>query len=246
MGACASESSGSAIEKQLTSVINKELNKDRGVYDKHKKILFLGSGGAGKSTVFKQLRQIHGEGFSDEDRKDFIPHIHAQLINEMKSALKIYIDYNLRQKQREKKEQNEYEDDEEDDLLLFDNLVLNSSEINNTEAADKLLAYQYNKKECYIDEEVIECIKSLWNEDIIREIYDKRNITRLETSSAHFWEKLDDIKMINYLPTEQDILLCRLITTGLNEMTFRINNDILDIIDVGGQRSQRRKWSLVS
>ena len=242
MGAC---TSGNSAEKQLTSVINKELNKDKGVYEKHKKILFLGSGGAGKSTIFKQLRQIHGEGFSDDDKKEFIPHIHSQLINEMKSALNIYIDYNLRQKQREQKEQekNDNYNEYDDDLLLFDNLMLESSELNSTEAADQLLAYKYNKKKGVITNDIIECIKLLWNEPIIREIYEKRNITRLETSSAHFWNKLDKIRNPNYLPTEEDILLCRYITTGLHEMTFEIDNDTLSIIDVGGQKSQRRKWS---
>eukprot|EP01084_Bolivina_argentea_P278893 476668_1 len=39
--------------------------------NKVKKILFLGSGGSGKSTIFKQLRGIYGTGFNNQERKVF-------------------------------------------------------------------------------------------------------------------------------------------------------------------------------
>lgn len=219
MGACASQNSGSSVERQLTSVINRELNKDKSHLSKHKKILFLGSGGCGKSTVFKQLRQIHGDGFSNKDKKEFIKHIHSQIINQMKSALNVYINYNLRQQQREKKENDDvssYGDDDQyiDELLIFDKITLESSQITNMECADKILNYTFNKKQNELDNDIIDAIKLLWNEPIIKEIYNKRNITKIETSSAHFWNKLDEIKDESYLPTHQDILLCRLMTTG--------------------------------
>ena len=219
MGACASQNSGSSVERQLTSVINRELNKDKSHLSKHKKILFLGSGGCGKSTVFKQLRQIHGDGFSNKDKKEFIKHIHSQIFNQMKSALNVYINYNLRQQQREKKENDDvssYGDDDQyiDELLIFDKITLESSQITNMECADKILNYTFNKKQNELDNDIIDAIKLLWNEPIIKEIYNKRNITKIETSSAHFWNKLDEIKDESYLPTHQDILLCRLMTTG--------------------------------
>merc|ERR1712129_45277 len=36
-------------------------------------------------------------------------------------------------------------------------------------------------------------IKQLWNEPIIKEIYALRNITCVEASSAHFWDKVMEI-----------------------------------------------------
>ena len=52
-----------------------------------KKILLLGSGGSGKSTLFRQLQYIHGTGFTENERKVFIDHICAQIIGQMKHVL---------------------------------------------------------------------------------------------------------------------------------------------------------------
>ena len=53
-----------------------------------KKILLLGPAYAGKSTVFKQYTDIHGDGWTHEDKLTFIDHIHAQVIEPMKLVLK--------------------------------------------------------------------------------------------------------------------------------------------------------------
>lgn len=49
----------------------------------------------------------------------------------------------------------------------------------------------------------------------------------------------------NYDPTSQDIMRLRVRTTGLVETLLEINpgsNTLLRIVDVGGQRNERRKW----
>lgn len=41
----------------------------------------------------------------------------------------------------------------------------------------------------------------------------------------------------------QDIVHCRAQTTGINETTFKIDKEReLLVVDVGGQRSERKKW----
>lgn len=45
-----------------------------------------------------------------------------------------------------------------------------------------------------------------------------------------------------YLPTDQDILRSRVKTTGITETTFLIGDLTYKIFDVGGQRSERKKW----
>ena len=52
-----------------------------------KKLLFLGSGGSGKSTLFKQLRTLHGTGYLDKDRMQFKDHIFAQIVEQMRLCL---------------------------------------------------------------------------------------------------------------------------------------------------------------
>jgi len=48
------------------------------------KILLLGSGGSGKSTIFKQLLHYRGGGFSSFDEQDTIAAIHSNIIESMR------------------------------------------------------------------------------------------------------------------------------------------------------------------
>ena len=45
-----------------------------------------------------------------------------------------------------------------------------------------------------------------------------------------------------YLPTDQDILRSRVKTTGITETTFKVGELTYKLFDVGGQRSERKKW----
>lgn len=45
-----------------------------------------------------------------------------------------------------------------------------------------------------------------------------------------------------YIPNEQDILRSRVKTTGITETRFEIGQLIYRMVDVGGQRSERKKW----
>src|SRR6266702_4436182 len=45
-----------------------------------------------------------------------------------------------------------------------------------------------------------------------------------------------------YMPTDQDILRSRVKTTGITETAFKIGELTYKLFDVGGQRSERKKW----
>lgn len=46
----------------------------------------------------------------------------------------------------------------------------------------------------------------------------------------------------NYVPTDQDLLRSRLRTTGITETVFDLGQLTYRMFDVGGQRSERKKW----
>ncbi|XP_050776620.1 guanine nucleotide-binding protein subunit alpha-13 isoform X2 [Gopherus flavomarginatus] len=46
----------------------------------------------------------------------------------------------------------------------------------------------------------------------------------------------------DYLPSQQDILLARRPTKGIHEYDFEIKNVPFKMVDVGGQRSERKRW----
>lgn len=45
-----------------------------------------------------------------------------------------------------------------------------------------------------------------------------------------------------YVPSQQDILLARKPTKGIHEYDFEVKNVPFKMVDVGGQRSERRRW----
>lgn len=59
----------------------------RGTARKGVKILVLGTGESGKSTFLKQMRILHGEGFSEEDRIGFRGIIWGNVVDAMKTML---------------------------------------------------------------------------------------------------------------------------------------------------------------
>lgn len=61
----------------------------------------------------------------------------------------------------------------------------------------------------------------------------------------HVYSFLDDLDRLgkkDYMPTEQDILRTRVKTTGIVEVHFSFKNLNFKLFDVGGQRSERKKW----
>uniref|UniRef100_A0A3Q0RR88 Guanine nucleotide binding protein (G protein), alpha 13b n=1 Tax=Amphilophus citrinellus TaxID=61819 RepID=A0A3Q0RR88_AMPCI len=68
-------------------------------------------------------------------------------------------------------------------------------------------------------------IRALWADSGIQNAYDRRREFQLD-----------------YLPSQQDILLARKPTKGIHEYDFEIKNVPFKMVDVGGQRSERRRW----
>ncbi|KIH42944.1 hypothetical protein ANCDUO_27064 [Ancylostoma duodenale] len=56
------------------------------------KLLLLGAGESGKSTIVKQMKIIHETGYSDEERKQYRPVVFSNTIQEMVSLLVRLVD----------------------------------------------------------------------------------------------------------------------------------------------------------
>jgi len=90
--------------------------------------------------------------------------------------------------------------------------------------------------------EVGKDIKILWADPAIKETHRTRATLAINDSAPFFFEQIDRIASPDYVPTEQDFISARIPTTGIRSITFPIQNQTFTIIDVGGQRSERRKW----
>ncbi len=52
------------------------------------KCFIIGAGDSGKSTIAKQMKILFQDGYTEEERKHYIPAIHANVLNSIKDLLR--------------------------------------------------------------------------------------------------------------------------------------------------------------
>jgi GTPase SAR1 family protein len=86
-------------------------------------------------------------------------------------------------------------------------------------------------------------IKLLWSDKNIRNAYNQHDSRFLINDTAqYFFDNLDRINSVDFQPTIDDILRVRVRSQGIEEAEFIFDKRTFKFVDVGGQRSQRRKW----
>nr|XP_008508489.1 PREDICTED: guanine nucleotide-binding protein subunit alpha-11-like [Equus przewalskii] len=112
-----------------------------------------------------------------------------------------------------------------------------------TSQANALLIREVDvEKVTTFEHRYVSAIKTLWADPGIQECYDRRREYQLSDSAKYYLTDVDRIATLGYLPTQQDVLRVRVPTTGIIEYPFDLENIIFRMVDVGGQRSERRKW----
>lgn len=79
MGVCTSKTDGGKA-----AAAGKTIAKAGPSEEKLPKLMLIGAGGGGKSTIMKQLRILCGKGFDDQDRGELVPIVHYNAINSMR------------------------------------------------------------------------------------------------------------------------------------------------------------------
>jgi len=85
-------------------------------------------------------------------------------------------------------------------------------------------------------------IISFWNDEAVQAAFKRRNEYQLNDSCEYYLNSIDRILSESYVPTQQDVLRSRIQTTGIIETSFEVDSKKFTIVDVGGQRSERKKW----
>ena len=93
-----------------------------------------------------------------------------------------------------------------------------------------------------ISSDVGEKMKLLWKDDGFQECLKHASEYYLSDSAPYYFQRMEKILESSYTPNEQDVLYSRVPTTGIVETSFRKSEITYHLIDVGGQRSERRKW----
>uniref|UniRef100_A0A914XE36 G protein alpha subunit n=1 Tax=Plectus sambesii TaxID=2011161 RepID=A0A914XE36_9BILA len=90
--------------------------------------------------------------------------------------------------------------------------------------------------------EIFVALKNLWMDAGIQECYKRRNEYILNESAKFFLDTIDRISRDDYIPNNQDMLYARVPTSSIVEIKFIIKGITFRVFDVGGQRTERRKW----
>jgi len=91
--------------------------------------------------------------------------------------------------------------------------------------------------------EIGDAIKALWADNAIKNVYQRRDtLFQLNDTSDYFFDNIDRFIPTDYIPSIDDVLRVRVRSTGIEEAEFMFDKMIFKVVDVGGQRSERRKW----
>lgn len=180
-------------------------------------VALLGQGESGKSTIFKQMKiiQAREEGtadFTEEERLALRHTVWSNVISQMRILLRVARD-----------EQMEYSSP--------------AVRAHAEQLADDMLQLEPGS------EMARDTLKELWAEESLKVIYGERDrLFNLSDGVVHFWNALDRVFSPGYMPSNDDILRIRLRTVGFDEAVFSYKGSRFRVLDVGGQRSERRNW----
>lgn len=73
-----------AFQRKTSKGIEKQIKEQMKEYSKAIKLLLLGAGESGKTTILKQMKILHARGFTDEDRRRETKLIRINLLEAVK------------------------------------------------------------------------------------------------------------------------------------------------------------------
>lgn len=210
MGICAGKQV-SVKDTETNKAINKALMEERKRLDNEVKLLLLGAGESGKSTIAKQMKIIHLDGFSDDERNSYKSIIYNNTVGSMRVLVAAARELGI-------------------DL-----------EADNQKAAERMSG----SDEYFtgtLTPEIAADVKALWTDPGIKETYARSAEFQLNDSAGYYFDEVDRLAEPDYVPNEQDVLRSRAKTTGIIETEFKVEGTNFQVVDVGGQRSERKKW----
>eukprot|EP01134_Creolimax_fragrantissima_P003440 CFRG3440T1 len=211
---CAVSQEDRAANKR-TKELDEVIKTEKALRDRSVKLLLLGAGESGKSTVLKQVKILHDKGFSDEDRVQLKDTIYT---NVKDAALDILTGMKAT------------------GISFQDEAVKIESE--------KIFEFEYKTAMIVTEEPYISILRKVWADPGVKSAYIRRREFQIGDSAAYYFDNLERIAAVEYIPTDEDILRSRVKTIGITEARFHYTAKNLDfrIFDVGGQRSERKKW----
>lgn len=176
------------------------------------KVLLLGAGESGKSTVVKQLKVLHKVQMDEQELQNYRVTIHNNTVTSMQTFLEAADKFN-------------FTFDKEDEKEIA-NKVRN-------------LVFEENK---LMSMEMAENISKLWKTEPIQKAFEKRAEFWNLDAAPYYFENVIRFAEDDYTPNEEDCIMARVRTTGIVVTEFDEGGVHFSVVDVAGQRSERKKW----
>jgi len=208
--------------------------------EKSFKLLLLGAGGSGKSTVFRQVKILYGGGYNNDERKGLAITIHQNIVMSLKKMLGKMKMCNI-------------------DFAESQKVLCGEKEELATDLRTRMLdvsddgPYDKDNAEPSISQ-LKDLIAALWSTEQVKDMWVQRSRYQLPSDSVdYFFNNIKTIMVKNYFPDETALLHCRIHSTGVKSETFTMRHEAsgeskkqttidFRLLDVGGQRSERKKW----
>ncbi|XP_018617458.1 guanine nucleotide-binding protein subunit alpha-13a isoform X1 [Scleropages formosus] len=258
-------SSHEAEQLRKSKEIDKCISRDKTYVKRLVKILLLGAGESGKSTFLKQMRIIHGQDFDQRAKEEFRATIYSNVIKGVRVLVdareKLHIPWGDPSNQMHGETMMAF--DTRSSMMAKGTVetkvflqylssiraLWNDSGIQN--AYDRRREFQLHsappgrQTACPLLNCCTEQLCCSTKYHIVLSEQHKALSLLWSTSGEsvkYFLDNVDKLGEPDYLPTQQDILLARKPTKGIHEYDFEIKNVPFKMVDVGGQRSERRRW----
>lgn len=250
------------------------------------KVLLLGAGESGKSTILQQLKVLHQNGFTRQELIEYKPLIYDNVLEigvdvirarrkfkitlEPSSGLtELQLDGYLHDYYRMSGNSDK---DENSDAASGINLVT-ASKMRNLQDGNKDIIEssqdEFHKKAPAganagnspgnnsnintnnsskfksIPAENGSILRKLWALPSTKNLLQGSNSSKfyIMDSAYYFMENIDRIMAPNYIPSTQDVIRSRQKTSGIFDTVIDMGDDLkMHVYDVGGQRSERKKW----
>ncbi|XP_065186757.1 guanine nucleotide-binding protein subunit alpha-11-like [Sycon ciliatum] len=194
--------------------IEKDIVADSKLIKTQIKLLLLGAGSSGKSTFVRQMRIIHGNGFSDEERRFIRVIIYDNVVTCMQTLIAAMTQLNIVFEKEYSKQCAGY--------------VAN------------IKAERFAHADEFVG--VSEWIQELWKDGGIQVCYSRRSEFEIMDCCSYFLDNVHRLADGSYVPTDMDVVHMRSPTTSVLEYDFLLDDLTYKIVDVGGQETERRKW----
>ncbi|CEH11777.1 g-protein alpha subunit [Ceraceosorus bombacis] len=213
MGNCFSSTEEKEAKERSTN-IDKQIEEDSRKFKKECKILLLGAGESGKSTVVKQMKIIHQNGYTPEELMLYRLTVIKNLVDSAQAI-----------------------------VLALRKFKLEPEVPDNRESAELILQYRVDADpNTSLEPAMAKAVEALWADPIVATVVDRSSEFYLMDSAPYFFNNVSRIASPDYIPNEDDVLRARSKTTGITETRFNMGQLSIHLFDVGGQRSERKKW----